>query len=257
MLAEFNFEYDSPIVCTAIHNGHFESKNIKENLAITETIQKREEDPYTEFFTEICKNRIIGRTSRFEVDINRKPEKAVYLKPEDAWGLKVRKRPPTKKEIELSLQKYHEFYSEVETHFSKMKAKFGKFFVYDIHSYNYRRNGLNSPPADPDKNPEIILGTNNMPEKWLPLVYYVQEDLKKFDYFGRQLDVRINIKFPGGNFSKWIHRTFPKSACCIAIEFKKIFMDEWTGELNEEKQSRLREALNSTLPRIRANLLSF
>ena len=74
MLAEFMFEYDSPIICTAIHNGHFISKNIKENLAVTEDIQKREEDSYTEFFTEICKNRIIGRTSRFEVDINRTPE---------------------------------------------------------------------------------------------------------------------------------------------------------------------------------------
>ncbi len=257
MLAEFMFEYDSPIICTAIHNGHFISKNIKENLAVTEDIQKRGEDSYTEFFTEICKNRIIGRTSRFEVDINRTPEKTVYLKPEDAWNLKVRKQPPTKEEIEQSLQKYYRFYSEAEIHFNKMKAKFGKFFVYDIHSYNHRRNGPNSSPADPDKNPEIILGTNNMPEKWLPLVHDVQKNLRKFDYFGRQLDVRINIKFPGGNFSRWIHRNFPKSACCIAIEFKKIFMDEWTGDLDEEKQNKLKEALNSTLPGIRANLQSF
>ncbi|NQV19181.1 MAG: N-formylglutamate amidohydrolase [Armatimonadetes bacterium] len=257
MLAEFKFEYDSPIVCTAIHNGHFISENIKENLAVYENIQKREEDSYTEFFTEICNNRIIGRTSRFEVDINRTSEKTVYLKPEDAWNLKVRKRPPTKEEIEQSLQKYHEFYSEAEIHFNKMKTKFGKFFVYDIHSYNHRRNGPNGSPADPDKNPEIILGTNIMSEKWLPLVYDVQKDLRKIDYFGRQLDVRINIKFPGGNFSKWIHRTFPDSACCIAIEFKKIFMDEWTDELFEDKILKLREALNSTLPGIRANLQGF
>ena len=96
-----------------------------------------------------------------------------------------------------------------------------------------------------------------MPEKWIPLVYNVQEDLRKFDYFGRQLDVRINIKFPGGNFSKWIHRTFPDSTCCIAIEFKKIFIDEWTGELFKDKILKLQKALNSTLPGIRANLPSF
>ncbi len=253
-IADFHFKYDSPIVCTAIHNGHFISKNIKENLAVPEEIQQKEEDSHTGFFTKICANRIIGRTSRFEIDLNRKPEKTVYLKPEDAWGLKVRKRKPIKEELEQSLQKYNQFYTEVESHFQKMKAKFGKFFVYDIHSYNYRRDGNDKPPADPEKNPEIILGTNNMPDKWLPIVHDIQNDFREIDYFGRQLDVRINVKFPGGNFSRWIHRTFPDSACCVAIEFKKIFMDEWTGEIYEDKILRLREGLSSTFKKIEKNV---
>jgi len=253
-IADFHFNYEYPIVCTAIHNGHFISKKIKENLAVPEEIQQKEEDSNTEFFTKICSNRIIGRMSRFEIDLNRTPEKTVYLKPEDAWGLKIRKRKPTKEELEQSLQKYHKFYTEVESHFKKMKAKFGKFFVYDVHSYNYLRYGNDKPPADPEKNPEIILGTNNMPEKWLPIVHDIQDEFREIDYFGRQLDVRINVKFPGGNFSRWIHRTFPDSACCVAIEFKKIFMDEWSGEIYEDKILRLREGLDSTIQNILKNL---
>ena len=138
--------------------------------------------------------------------------------------------------------------------FSSMEKKFGKFFVYDIHSYNHRRNGLKVPADDPSKNPEIILGTNNMPEKWIPLVYEIQHKLQKFDFFDRNLDVRINVKFAGGHFSRWIHRNFPDSACCLAIEFKKIFMDEWTGELDELKLNKLKDALASTLPEILANI---
>ena len=255
-IAEFRFDWKEPLVCTAIHNGHFVSEKIAENLAVSEVTRLREEDHYTEFFTQICGNKIIGEISRFETDLNRSREKTVYLKPQDAWGLQVRKRTPTETEINNSLAKYDFFYSETKKHFEKLKEKFGRFFVFDIHSYNYLRDGEHKQPADPEKNPEIILGTNNMPRKWMPLVLDVQRDLRNFDYCGRQLDVRIDVKFPGGNFSKWIHRNFPDSACCIAIEFKKIFMNEWTGELFEDKIHKLREALQSVFPHIKKNLFS-
>jgi len=250
MLAEFNFKYDTPIVCTAIHNGHELSETVRKNLAISEQTKFYEEDPFTEKFTDICNNRIIVNTSRFEVDLNRSREKRVYLKPKDSWGLSVRKNPPSKEIIEESYRKYEGFYRIVKHHFLEMEKKFGKFFVYDIHSYNHRRNGIKAPVDNPSKNPEIILGTNNMSEKWIPLVYEIQHNLQKFDFFNRNLDVRINVKFAGGHFSRWIHRNFPDSACCIAIEFKKIFMDEWTGELDELKLNELKEALASTLLKI-------
>ena len=70
-LAEFNFKLESPIVCTAIHNGHDVSREVLKNMAVSEEIRLMEEDPYTERFTEISKNTIITRTSRFEVDLNR------------------------------------------------------------------------------------------------------------------------------------------------------------------------------------------
>jgi hypothetical protein len=60
------------------------------------------------------------------------------------------------------------------------------------------------------------------------------------------LDVRENVRFLGGNFCRWIHRTFPTKACALAVEFKKFFMDEWTGEVDRRQLQELRSALEST-----------
>lgn len=246
MLAEFNFKYESPIVCTAIHNGHNVSKEVLKNMAVSEEIRLMEEDPFTERFTQFSSNTIIGRTSRFEVDLNRSAEKCIYKNLEDAWGIQTRKETPSDLVISHSLTKYHEFYALAKNHFAQIEKKFGFFFVYDIHSYNHRRKGSEADFDDPELNPEIIIGTNNMPEKWFPLVDEIKEKLTSYNYFGRSLDARINVKFPGGYFSRWIHNNFPDSACCIAIEFKKIWMDEWTGEIYKDKLNKLIEALNST-----------
>ncbi|MDO9576940.1 MAG: N-formylglutamate amidohydrolase [Candidatus Cloacimonadales bacterium] len=256
-IAEFDFDYRKPLVCTAIHNGHLLSPKIKNNLAVSEDIQIYEEDPFTERFTKGCGNRIIVNFSRFEVDLNRSPEKCVYLKPEDAWGLKTRKNPPSDCAISQSLEKYHGFYAEAKSYFSEMEKKFGRFFVYDIHSYNHHRLGSEAEFDDPEKNPEIIIGTNNMPEKCFPLVKKIQEKLTSYNYFGRSLDARINVKFPGGYFSKWIYNNFPGSACCIAIEFKKIWMDEWTSEVYEDKLQKLIEALYSTFDLIESEITKY
>ena len=54
-------------------------------------------------------------------------------------------------------------------------------------------------------------------------------DLRAFDFMGRKLDVRENVKFKGGNQVKWLHENFAENGCGLAIEFKKFWMDEWTG----------------------------
>ncbi|MFV2032820.1 MAG: N-formylglutamate amidohydrolase, partial [Gammaproteobacteria bacterium] len=76
------------------------------------------------------------------------------------------------------------------------------------------------------------------------------KDLRSFDYLGRHLDVRENVKFTGRQLARWIHDKFPGSACVLSIDFKKFFMDEWTGEADEEQLKAIREALQSTLPGI-------
>jgi len=256
-LAEFNFKLESPIVCTAIHNGHDVSLEVFNNLAVPKDIRLMEEDPYTERFTEMSSNTIIGKTSRFEVDLNRSVEKCIYLESKDAWGITTRKTEPSELVISKSIKEYHEFYSSAKVYFKQLEEKFGRFFVYDIHSYNHHRKGSNAEFDDPKLNPEIIIGTNNMPDKWSPLVDKIKNKLTKYDYFGRHLDSRINVKFPGGHFSRWIHTNFPDSACCIAIEFKKIWMDEWTGNIYEDKLNKLIEALNSTQVLIESNLIKY
>ncbi len=254
MLADFEFACDTPIVCAAIHNGHALSEAVKKNLAISEDQQLYEEDPFTDKFTKICNNRIIGVTSRFEVDLNRSSDKCVYVTPQDSWGLKVRKEKPSVKVLEESYRKYFEFYRETEKYLRKMAAEFGSFFVWDIHSYNHQRAGIDAPFDDPETNRDIMLGISNMDPRWLGLVQKIKEKFEDFDYYGNQLSVTTNGKFPGGNFPRWIHNTFPQNACCIAIEFKKFFMDEWSGILFEDKQNKLIEMLASTGELIRHEL---
>lgn len=248
--ADFKFDFELPLVCTAIHNGHDLTPEVAANMALTEADRLREEDPYTEMFVDICGNTIIGTLSRFDVDLNRRKETSIYLEPKDCWGLAARKEQPSPQALAQSSKLYDDFYAESYGYFKKMEEKFGKFFVFDIHAYNHHRLGTDEPFDDPDKNPEVILGTSNMPEKWFPLVKQVQEDLKNFEYFNDHLDVRINVKYPGGNFPRWIHTNFPDSACVISLELKKTFMDEWTGDVEDAEVEELKKAVNSTLPGI-------
>ncbi len=242
----FSFDFDEPVVCTAIHNGHFVSPEVLSNFAVTEEVRFREEDPQTDFFTGICNNRILASNSRFEFDLNRSREKAIYLKPEDAWGLIVRKDQPADDVIKKTLERYDLFYRRAKLMLEEMNRTYGNFFVYDIHSYNHHRQGKDAEFDKAELNPEIILGTNNMPQHWQPLVDKIQSRMLEYDFMGRKIDVRQNVKFDGGNFSRWIHTTFPNEVCCIAIEFKKIFMDEWSGEFYPDVMMELKKLLAST-----------
>ena len=85
-------------------------------------------------------------------------------------------------------------------------------------------------------------------ERFASLIDRFIGDLHRFDYDGGHLDVRENVKFRGGNFAAWIHTNFPKNACVLSVEFKKIFMNEWTGEPDEYQVDLIHAALESTLP---------
>jgi hypothetical protein len=87
-------------------------------------------------------------------------------------------------------------------------------------------------------------------KRWAPVVERFIEDLRGFDFLGRHLDVRENVRFRGGNFPRWIHERFPETGCAIAIEMKKFFMDEWTGKPDHAYIKAIHKALKSTIPGI-------
>ncbi len=238
-----------PLVATAIHDGNLLRKEVAEIMALNEEDRLREEDPFTGEWTAIGNTQLIALRSRFEVDLNRPREKAVYQKPEDAWGLKVWKNEPSKELVTRSLEEYDAFYKDVYQIFSELEKQFGHFVVFDLHSYNHRREGPNGLPANADENPEVNIGTGTIDRsKWGHLVDRFITDLHDFNFINRHLDVRENIKFKGGQFSRWIHQTFPDSACSISVEFKKFFMDEWTGKPDQQQLEEIRLALQSTIP---------
>jgi hypothetical protein len=242
---------DSPLVAAAIHDGALLRPEVADLMALPLQSRLREEDPYTARWTDIMENRLVGTHSRFEVDLNRPREKAVYIQPEDAWGLHVWNTPPPSEVVERSLANYDAFYKEAHQLFSELAGRFGRFVVFDLHTYNHQRDGPDSEPADPALNPEVNIGTGTMDRlRWASIVDGFIEDLSTFDFMGRQLDVRENIKFQGGQFARWTHQNFPNNACVLSIEFKKFFMDEWTGIADETRLEAIRQGLQSTVPAI-------
>jgi N-formylglutamate amidohydrolase len=238
-----------PIVAAAIHDGHDLRPDVAVRVALSDEERRREEDPFTARWTGIAPHRVTVHRSRFEVDMNRPRDQAVYLLPEQAWGLRVWKSPLPAQLLEQSLEDYDAFYAAMFDLLSDLRRRHGRFVVLDLHSYNHRRGGADVPPAPPEENPEINVGTGTMNRgRWRPVVERFLDDLRNFELDGRSLDVRENVRFRGGYFPRWIHETFPESGCALAVEVKKFFMDEWTGRPDEAAIRFVHEALASTLP---------
>ena len=133
--------------------------------------------------------------------------------------------------IAEALRFHDDYYRMLETMLRDVEAQFGRFVVLDVHSYNHRRNGPDAPPAPPETMPEINIGTFSMDRRrWSYVLDPLIERMGEIDVGGRRLTVRENVAFQGkGEQTRFIHGKFPETGCAIAIEFKKSFMDEWTG----------------------------
>jgi hypothetical protein len=149
--------------------------------------------------------------------------------------------------IERSLGEHAAFYKMLGQVLSGLEERCGKFVVYDIHSYNHRRQGPRGEAADPSDNPEINIGTGSMNRsRWAPVVDRFIDELRGFDFLGRTLDVRENVNFKGRYLTEFVHEHFPETGCAIAVEVKKFFMDEWTGVGFPEQINAMRDALAAT-----------
>ena len=239
---------NSPLIATAIHDGHDVHPDTRAFLALDESTQLREEDPFTAELTEVTDTRIVVHHSRFEVDLNRPRDKAVYRLPEDAWGIEVWKKDVPEHIFDQGLETYDAFNRDLFSFLDEWVERFGTVVIYDLHSYNHRRNGSDGEIADPTENPEVNIGTGTLNRKRFGgVVDRFIADLSQADYLGGHLDVRENIKFKGGDFSRRIHERYPDSVCVLAIEFKKIFMDEWAGEADPAALQGLKDCLASTV----------
>lgn len=244
-------EGEGPLMATAIHAGHEIRRELVPLVALNDAQRTREEDPYTDYWVKVVPTWLVPTHSRFEVDLNRPRDEAVYLMPEMAWDLHVWQKPLREEMIERSLAEYDAFYAELKRILDAMAQRYSRIVVFDLHAYNYRRRGPAAEPADPKTHPEVNIGTGSMDRRLCGhIVERFMADLRAFDFLGRRLDVRENVKFKGRQLAQWIHQNYPGIACVIAIEFKKFYMDEWTGVGDVEQIQAIQRALQSTIPGI-------
>jgi hypothetical protein len=220
------------VVATAIHDGHDLRPEVAEAIVLGDAERLREEDPFTGQAVLDVPAHIVVHRSRFEFDLNRGDDGAVYRTPDQCWGLQLWKPgAPDETIVQRSLDLHADYYRSLAGLLDGVAKKHERFALLDIHSYNHRRGGPGAEPEPQEAAPDINIGTFSMPrEHWAFLIDPWMEALRGFDFNGRKLDVRENVAFQGrGNQTRFVHERYPERGCAIAVEFKKFFMDEWTG----------------------------
>lgn len=203
--------------CAAVHDGHQFRKELWDNCLHTEYERWFEEDPETKKMVKSNPIVIAGCDSRFEYDLNRAPETAIY---DDAWGKQLWKNPLPENQKEKSLQKHTNFYKVVHALVNKLEEKFGICIVYDMHSYNWKRW--------PREVPTWNLGTSNIDqnrfsneiESWRAILEKtpLPNTIKS--------TALVNDTFQGnGYFLKFITQNF-KNTLVLATEIAKVYCDE-------------------------------
>jgi len=210
----------TPFVCFAIHNGHQLRTELKQKCLLSDHERWQEEDPETLTFVSSLPIVIGAKDSRYEYDLNRQTENAIYT---EAWGKKVWKKSLTKEEKDTSLQKHLDFYRVVDALIQKLESKFNSVVVYDVHSYNYRRYEKDTPVFN--------LGTENINmEKFSRFVKYWLRELGKIELTGIEQSVEENGPFKGkGYLLEYLTNNF-KNTLVFATEVKKIYCNEENGE---------------------------
>ncbi|WP_114791655.1 N-formylglutamate amidohydrolase [Niabella yanshanensis] len=242
----------TPILAFALHDGHRIDESLRSYLLLDEQGRAREEDPYTGYMiADLPVTTVAVHASRFQLDLNRVKEQSVYAKPEDAWGLHVWNGLPIAAIEELNTR-YEAFYTEIRLLIEEAVKEHGYFCILDVHSYNHRRE---SPfkEADSETHPEINLGTFYNNKKWFPLCDSYNSFLSDSKILDAQPDVRQNIIFKGGAFAQWVTGNFGEDGAVLSIEFKKTFMDEWTGIANIPHVNNLKELLHLSVSFLQKN----
>lgn len=237
---------NTPVLAFALHDGHRIDESLHGYLLLDEQARAREEDPYTGYMiADLPVTTVVVHTSRFQLDLNRVKEQSVYAKPEDAWGLHVWNGLPLPA-IEALHIRYDAFYTEIRLLIEEALNVHGYFCILDVHSYNHRRESP-SEEADSETHPEINLGTFYNKEKWLSLCNNYHDFLSHSKVLNPQPDVRQNIIFRGGAFAQWVTGNFGEKGAVLSIEFKKTFMDEWTGIADIPHVNNLKALLHASV----------
>ena len=227
-----------PYVCGAVHDGDQFRKELWDKCLHSQYERWYEEDPETKNMVISHPILIAGRDSRFEYDLNRIPEEAVF---ETAWGKKLWKEPLSENEKEKSLAKHTAFFKVTHALIDKIESKFGCCIVYDMHSYNWQRWDREVPTWN--------LGTSNVDndrfgeeiESWR----HSLSEIKLPHGIKSTADIN-NTFFGNGYFLKYITKNF-KNTLVLATELAKVYCDELNQVIYPEVVQAVEEQLKDRM----------
>lgn len=233
-------EHYGHFVCTAIHNGHRMRPDIACKCAWSEEQRLYEEDPYTADVISRMPITVVGGDSRFEYDLNRKPEECIH---EEAWGRKVWKAPLSESQKKASRAKHAAFYAVLGTLYGKLAELHPRVVIYSVHAYNYRRPRMGESPL-------FNIGTEQLDlRRWQPDIDDWVSALEAIQLPHVDIRVAINEVF----FGRGYHATFTVSRfpniLPLPTEIKKVYMDELTGQPRMEILEPLHDAFEAAILR--------
>lgn len=211
-----------PYVCTAIHAGHHLCPELQQRCLLSAQQRLLEEDPHTELFIQAFPIRLILHDSRYEYDLNRTRDKAIY---ENAWGYRVWRKELTKLQMKRSLAKYDCYYRILTALLDKLHSLFQKSLIIDVHSYNWMVRQY-------DYAPVFNLGTAHIDMRsHAKFIRCLTRNLRLVSLPNLETTVGVNAVFKGqGHQAVFIQKNYPTQCANIAFEVKKIYMNEQTGE---------------------------
>ena len=208
-------------------------------LALTREERWLEEDPWTGHFIDSLPIRLIVYDSRYLYDLNRSPEECLYS---EAWGHQVWKRPLTKEERSMFMERYDRFYRVLDVLTEYLTERFGKIVLYDIHSFNHQRMG------QPEDLPLFNVGTEQIGS--LSHEPAIESWLKELSGIGAShLENRVarnEVFFGRGHLLRHVMKEHPGSLV-LATEIKKIYCDENTGDEFPEYIDIIRQGLKKAI----------
>lgn len=223
-----------PYVCAAVHDGHQFAHDLWENCLHTAHDRWYEEDPCTGTMISDLPITLIAHDSRFEYDLNRDPDHAVY---DTAWGKELWRMPLSRKRKQQSLQKHENFYRVVGALVQKLEELYVATIFYDMHSYNWKRWDREVPVFN--------IGTTNVDEdQFRVAIMQWQDILQDLSLpIDQNVDCTINDVFKGnGYFLKYVTAN-SKNTLVLATEISKIYCDEETGVIYREVVEAVRSQL--------------
>lgn len=235
----------SMIIGVAPHWSHRVREQLRPKLAIGDAERLYDEDPHTERFLGPFATVLAPNQSRYEIDVNRPPDVALYTRPELAWGKKVWGEELDRYERERSLEIWYEFHGFLDAVVEDSIERFGRALLFDIHSFNYQRSGPVDWREHPD--PTINLGTAHLrtDDEGEEILDWIRRRLDAFTVLGVECSFDEDAVFYGGYISRRLSRTYGPRCITVSVEFKKVFMDARSGEPDRDVLDELVEQMDA------------